>query len=112
MHQTRPYGTAGVPDAEHPGQLPGVVVTAPDVDLATGEALGHLLRAAAVDVEVGGRGAAGGAAVGSDMSHAVQSCQQHLEKLLLMLVNSSHRGEHPVTEAGRLGIGPTSQLSV
>jgi len=43
VHQAGPDGAARVPQPERAGQLPGVVVAVPDVDLARGQVLGGVL---------------------------------------------------------------------
>ena len=40
VHQPGPHRGTGIPDAQHPGQLPGVVVAVPDVDLPAGQVPG------------------------------------------------------------------------
>src|SRR5215472_7812377 len=51
VHQSCPDRAASLPDAEHPGEFPGVVVAVPHIDPAAGQVVGHLPRRAAIDGE-------------------------------------------------------------
>src|SRR2546423_14676501 len=59
MDQAGADCTAGVADAEHAGQLPGVVVPVPHVDLVPSQVLGDLAWQGPSGPEVGGRPTAG-----------------------------------------------------